>query len=298
MSSAGVCQRALLAQAQGLIPYDDGDSRPAAEGGLHEMDTIRRLEARGYEWRWIRPQQQEVHLGEHLVGHPDGLVHVPGAGWYLFEHKFKNHTYGRYKKARSLKEAFPVEYAQVQLYLGSDEVRAEGVSACIYVIKTPDGRFDEEIIRRDDAWLEGFLANHLQPVIDAHRAGVQVMDMPCHEDEYTRRWCPLRFVCNAKGNEDIEPPPATPDLIELATRAKRAREMMAEADDILAEVRPALKRHLIDLGKKRIVVNGLPIQIVTGERVTIDKEKIRELVPEELIDSVLKKISYEQLRIG
>jgi hypothetical protein len=229
-----------------------------------------------------------------LIGHPDGFI-IPKDmdDKYLLELKSKGpYIYNRFKKYPTVLEAFPIEYAQVQCYMA-----ATGMKSCIYIAKDRgSGMMHEEIIRFDPEWMDGFMADHFGPVVDAYGNGDSIETLSCHPDDYARRWCPLRNFCS--GQDDVAATEAPPKIEESLLAYRQAKAMADDAKTMLDEAKSELSRFLIDSGKKKISLNGVTVQMVEGTRSSIDTQRLEEIVPEEVIKQVTKKTSYEYLKVS
>lgn len=304
MSSVGGCQKALLNYARPSAPTSlTAYAITAEEGHLHEADIVSRLQQVGYPVKWTGKDQKLVTMVTDetvwpLEGHPDGLVEMMGL-WNLLEVKSKDgEHWRRFKKHGPVQVSFKREYAQVQSYLMSPEVLAEGVNACLYIAKNrSSGKLYEEIIRADNRWYHDFLMTHFVPVIDAYNNNDPLDALPCSSDEYTREWCPLRYYCSGAAPKDV-PTVSAPDLSEAIAKEHRAREMKAEAETLSEEARTAIKNFLIKNGLKKAVVDGVPITIYPASKSWVNLDDMKELVPDEVLKPYIKSSSWEGLRVG
>lgn len=308
MSGVGGCQKALLAYARGegvyALPRSNQYWLAANEGIVHENDMLLRLQQKGYSLRDTSlTKQAEVKLTDWrgvdwpLVGHPDGLIAMHGA-WWLLELKSKDRfMYDRYKKGL-VKDVFPVEYAQVQCYMA-----ATSTDNCLYICKNRGtGQLYEEIIRFDPQWLDAFLLEHFGPVVDAYQNGTSIDNLACHSDPHVRRWCPMENVCSGKlPMADVAVVSSvTPslDAQQAIAQWREAKEMADEAKRLDEEARNTIREFMVQNGMKKASIDGVPVTIYVTETESIDRKKVRELLPEEVWPEVFSKTSGERMRVG
>jgi hypothetical protein len=305
ISQLGGCQRALLAYARpSLAPVSLGGQWAIAadEGRLHEADVVSRLRQRGYAVIHAGADQRTVTCVTDettwpLEGHPDGHVDIPP--WYLLEVKSKNDEYfRRFKKLGPVKQSFFKEYVQVQGYLFSPEVTADGITSCLYIAKNrSSGKLYEEIIRGDPKWFHDFLLIHFSPVLEAYQHEDPLESLPCSTDDYARQWCPLRFWCSGAIEKSV---PAVSDagLAEAVEKAQRAKQLEQESEALKQEANTAIKNFLIKNGMKKATVDGVPVQIVGSTRKSLKIEEVAEIVPEEEMKKLVHSTSYEYVKVG
>jgi hypothetical protein len=304
MSGLGNCQSALLAEAYGMV--HSSESIAATDGKMHEIDMIRRLRALGHHVDWCEPDQIEIKLFFQnqewpVRGHPDGRIITTDDIKYLLELKSKGYTFDRFKKFTTVREAFPSEFPQVQLYMSSVP---EALNACLYISKSTLGRPPhEEIIRYDPYWLEQFLASHFAPVMDAHKKGDPPHTLSCHENEYVRRWCPLANVCKQDMKHDLLPG-STPniddeqDLLDAVVMWRQAKELADRAGEDIDKARDVFKKYLVQTQQQKVIIDGIPVQVILSKRENVDKEAVKRLIPEEMWGEVFSIKPIESLRVG
>lgn len=320
ISGYGGCLRASLALARGK-PIMKGYMGAAMEGRLHEADLLARMEAKGYRLKWHGKDQKEVHIwhgGEEwpLVGHPDGLIQMMSLDedshttpWYLLELKSKDtHVFPRLAKYGSVKEAFPTEYAQVQGYMGSVEVQAEGVTACMYICKCRgNGKLYEEVIRYDPEWLANYLESEFGQVISGYRLGnIEPEDLPCHESDYVRRWCGNRYACEGEGREVVtEETAKSRGLMAEWTEIAESVQSWQEAHNAIKELetqeetaRKEIASFMTRNGMKSALIHDVQATMVKSSRSSLSKDVLLELgVPEEIIKQATATKETEYLRL-
>ncbi len=310
ISKYGGCLRASLAEAAGEAMLS-GKIIPAEEGRLHEADLVRRLRQAGHRLLWTGPDQQEVKLiwagtDWNVIGHPDGLIDMSGQ-WYLLELKSKDREmFQRLLKYRYVKDAFPVEYAQVQGYMAAVQAMGHDVTNCLYIAKQRgNGQLYEEIIRFDPYWLDRYLYDDFSRVIAGYQAGASPSSLPCHSDGHVRRWCSYRYACEGpkpaivKNEADAQAAGFQDQWLDLAPAIERWRDIKRAVDELESEdkeIRGQVESFMRRNKLTSVVVHGVNATIVRKENHTLDKGQLVNALNQMGLDgpAILRGVTKEK----
>ena len=161
-------------------------------GQLEERVIVSDLRAIGIDIRNVGDNQSRVEFGTHVSGSVDGIIHrgVPGHEEEKFIAEFKTHNKNSFNKVAStgVKEAKPMHYAQMQVYmLGKKIHKALYVAVC----KDNDELYTE-IVDFDEQFAERLL--HKGNVITlANEAPPRISNDPSW---FVCKGCPARHICH------------------------------------------------------------------------------------------------------
>lgn len=291
-SSLGGCLRSLVASRLGITPKQDPKTiqrlaLAAREGKRHEvwiaLDVADELRNQGFvvdiaDAVYCNPCKRdgrhiELDLGVAVVtGHIDRDLTLNGKP-YIAEWKTK----GRFEYERWLKQGFTgfrKHAYQVSLYMHQTGLPA------VYGVKCRDtGRLDVRILSTPPISQQE-LRNH---VADAER-GLRNEVLPdCRENEFSCEYCYLPKVTET---------PSDPALEKAAADWRRAKVLLAEAEDLETKARQALENTVAKSStNNKSYIDGLVITYIPPTQYQkVNQKKLQSTVDEAVLQEVLETV--------
>jgi len=297
VSSAGACPRRIELEAWGVegLPLWEGSERAFAEGNMHEQSIL--------EWACenlpngpyvLHSQQKEVSIFYHdkelLVGHIDGLATNNEGVTVLLEAKALAKRAFTEIREKGLREAHPQYFTQVQLYL-----HALGLEKGYLIVRnkdTPKTRFWDHHIEEvvyDAEFVEAEL-KRLEELAIKIEQGVEIEPPYNPEDNWQCRqpYCPYTEKCFPEYYKNSRQPKTAKVDMELSALVEQYVELGEEISE-MQEIREGIKEQIMERVGSDLVIAGEYV-VYTKERITetIDTKKVREVVPAEMLQGLMK----------
>lgn len=297
-SALGSCVRYLVASALGYEDqrgqkWDDLLERSADEGNLHETAVIQKL--KDAEEVDVVEQQDEINLQiipkVFVRGHKEGILNYPDKPNELLEvksmstkqfTKWQNHKFGAFER-----------YAwQISAYMQAHpdyDVR--------YIVKRrEDGYQVELIIPAGEPPISMALIR--KKVLLAEKYRRQNAFPKC---DIANQWgCPVWYLHDEEEDENQDP--LSEEMLtilgELAEEYKRLKEIEDKgktAEEARKKISPELLNLLGKLNQAEVEFNGVKYRVTRkkGGNTYLAKEKVAEIIGEERMEEVQRKVTYE-----
>jgi hypothetical protein len=299
-SSIGRCARSISYRALGYQAAGvSGRSQMAMDDGrLHEDNLIARIMALGHP---VRDRQREVRTEyPPIVGHVDGIVEIYSVE-YLLEIKTANHFEFEKIRKEGVERSHPEYYAQVQFY-----INRLGLSRAIVLLKNrSNAALHEELIPGDSRYYQRILdrATRLWESIQRHEL---------FEREYSREsrqcaWCRYNHYCwpevdfehAESGGRAARVLVEDGGMIEAAGIWRDGKELEARAKELIGIARGVFDVYMTERDVSGVIdVDGLEITRSRRTRESIDLNLAKRTLPEEVLDKLVKRTEYSELRIA
>ncbi len=292
MSSAGACSRKLTAQylKYDATPEPDWLADAAEEGNIHEQLVKKKLRMQNY---MISSEQEELFREEqhfNIRGHIDGKITGSNMPLSLLEVKsMSQFEFDRWQKGQF--EAFRQYRAQMDLYLHYTDLQQ-----CFYAVKNrSSGYLSTQVFQRD--------ANHYHNILRLQlklSAVVEhILDKQLHEAEFDEsniecRRCRYQYLCR----KPIVYTEQQSSVIDHATIIwRRGKSLQDEGQRLVDEARGIFEQHLNAMAMKKMLFNGLAIQLIDKSTKGYDKTKLLTMFDADTLLPALKEKKWTELRV-
>lgn len=306
VSSAGSCPRRVQYEAWGIVglPPWEGTERAFEEGNIHEASILRwaaeNLPGAPYV---IHDEQKEVSIfyGERelLRGHIDGLATNNAGETVLVEAKALARRSFEEIRKNGLKQAHPQYFLQVQLYLyGLGLERGYLIARNKETPKTRywDHHFEEVIF--DKEYVEAEL-ERLNELLDKIELNEEIPAPFNPENDWQCRlpWCPYVNICYPEYYEQATKPKRLPKMEDLREIVEEYVELGEEINE-LSKRRDELKDIILgSVGDKPVIAGKYKVSVKERMSERIDTKAVRELVPAEMLQNLIKVTTSKILEV-
>jgi len=322
-SSAGECETFLCHERLGHspLPFTGRVRHMLQDGVVHEHDIIDRLRAAGISVLHSYVEgQAEVHCSHEpfVVGHPDGILDVPGGGEVMLDYADENFKPSRFMllevtapnhfeflrlERNHLRETLWRKYVQIQLYLNSEEMRSYGNCAVAIIKNKNTSALYEEGITLDKSVISETLEK-LKRVEDLTSRGV-VSDYKC--DDWRKNYCRYRHLCFG---EEVGSVVVSGDILkgeslgeaeqlkEAAEIWRRGKLLELEGKDLIAESREQFQRVIEQYGCRGLTISDIRALVVAeGVNRRVDYDALRKY-PDVYGEVVSESIRESYIRVS
>jgi hypothetical protein len=292
MSKAGTCQRAIVAE---YLHYDAPElpafvQEAAEEGKVHEELVKAKLRAKGYV---ISNEQDEVFCGNgdySLTGHIDGKIMAANMPLSLLEVKsMSQFEFDRWQKGRF--EAFPQYYDQMTLYL-----QYTGLQQCLYAVKNrSSGYLDISIYQRDNNHYHNVIALDLKfaSIVD-HIDGKKLPTAIWDSNSIQCKRCPYSYLCEVSTVYTEQDKEMLDNAVDIWRHGKK---LVEDGTRLVDESRSTFENQMQFTNTKKLLYNGLSMQLIDKSTQTYDKKKLLEIFKADDLIPALKEKKWTELRI-
>jgi len=293
------------------------------DGVTHEHDIISRLRSAGITVLHSYVEgQAEVHCSSDplVSGHPDGVLDIPKSREFTLDYADENFSPSRFmllevtapghftflRLERShLREILWRKYAQVQMYLNSEEIRSYSNCAVVIIKNKNTSALYEEGISLDVAVVNETLEK-LKRVEGLTHKGL-VSGFRC--SDWRRNYCRYRHLCFG---DEAEVTPVGGDILrgeslneaevlkEAAEVWRRGKLLKLEGEDLIADSREQFQRVLEEYGCRGLTIgDGVKaLMIAEGINRRTNYDLLRDRHPEAYGECVSESTREAYVRVS
>ena len=304
-SQVGECETFLchLRLGHSSIPFSGRVRHMLDDGLVHEHDIVDRLVSKGIGvFRSYVDGQAEVHCSNkpYVVGHPDGILDVPSfeftldyadenfepSRYMLLEVTARNHFAFQLLRKQHLRQTLYPKFVQVQMYLGSEEVRSYSRYGVVIVKNKNDSELYEEGVSLDTNVVDSTLEKLTR--IEDLVAYNKVSEFRC--DDWRRKVCRYRHLCfeevetkSLLASQDIlrgESLSEAEQLREVAETWRRGKLLKVEGEDLIEESREQFQNVIEEHNCRGLVVDDVRALLVDSSSRSVDYSLLQKKYPE------------------
>jgi len=323
-SSVGECETYLCHERLGhsALPFTGRVRHMLDDGVTHEHDIVDRLRAAGISvlHSYVEGQAEVCCSQDPLVvGHPDGILDVLEGREFALDYADENFSLSRFMllevtapnhftflrlERNHLREILWRKYAQVQMYLNSEEIRSYSNCAVAIIKNKNTSALYEEGISLDTKVVSDTLEK-LKRVEELTLKG-SVSKFRC--DDWRKNYCRYKHLCFG---EEEQITPVGGDILkgeslseaetlkEAAEVWRRGKLLKLEGEDLIADSRDQFAEVIRQYGAKGLVIDEVrALMIAEGLNRRTNYELLKQRYPDIYSEVVSEVVREAYVRVS